>query len=521
LVLALGFVVLDAYVLDDSPESSVITDVVAVEEAAIFDREITQTSADEKSIAVLPLVNLSSDPEQEYFSDGLSEELINKLSQIRELQVTGRNSSFSFKGRDTELRDIGTTLGVASILQGSVRKSGDQLRITVQLMDASEGFNLWSQTYDRQMTDIFVIQDEIATAVATALSVSLGAGEFDRPGMTRDVQAYELSLIALGQMNELTPAAIRAAIANAERAVTLDPGYAEGWNMLSQFYSLGRRFLPVSEQLVDTVAKEANAREQAELLAPDNLQVRLGNASALRRSTDWLGANTVYEELLADASNSSAEFNNAYASFLSNTGRSLEALTFAQRAKRLDPLEPNYSAGLINNLAQLDRVDDAAEEAAYGMSLGGLEAPINASLSILYMEHGNWDAARAASAYIIANKDLQLHLLPYLEAGDYQTGLQEIRRYLGSDEVIPTNYRHMEAFAALMGDPALALEMMQSTQRLPAGDIWRNLYSPVRKLPGFKQLVIDMGMANLWRTTGNWPDKCRPLPNSDTDFECF
>jgi TolB-like protein len=127
----------------------------------------------DRSIAVLPFVNMSADPEQEYFSDGLSEEILNLLAQIRDLRVIGRTSSFAFKGRNEDLRTIGSTLGVAYLLEGSVRKAGDDLRITAQLIEVEGGSHLWSQSYDRRLENVFAIQTEIAGSIAEALRISL------------------------------------------------------------------------------------------------------------------------------------------------------------------------------------------------------------------------------------------------------------------------------------------------------------------------------------------------------------
>ena len=144
------------------------------------------------TIAVLPFANLSSDAGQENFTDGITEEILNSLSRIRGLQVTGRTSSFFFKGRNEDMRHIGEQLGVAHLLEGSVRRDGNQLRITAQLVKAKDGFHLWSQTYDRPMDDIFKVQEDIARAVAEALQVTLGVGELgEMPGMTHNMEAYE------------------------------------------------------------------------------------------------------------------------------------------------------------------------------------------------------------------------------------------------------------------------------------------------------------------------------------------
>jgi TolB-like protein len=172
LILAVAFLAYDKFVIEPAHEASPGT-------ADITDDEVVGTDTPELSVAVLPFVNMSAEPEQEYFSDGISEELLNQLTKIRGLQVAGRTSSFAFKGKNEDLRSIADQLNVAHILEGSVRKAGNRVRITAQLVKASDGYHLWSETYDRELTDIFGIQEETAKAVASALSVTLGVREGD------------------------------------------------------------------------------------------------------------------------------------------------------------------------------------------------------------------------------------------------------------------------------------------------------------------------------------------------------
>jgi len=207
-----------------TPDVSAQQAGAGVSGASATDNEIVETGFNEEnSIAVLPFTNLSNDPDQEYFSDGLTEELIAKLSSVDGLLVTGRTSVFYFKGSMDSPQQIADSLGVNHILQGSVRKAGNQLRITTTLMNTDNGFNLWTETYNRELADIFAIQDEIAEEVTQALSFTLGAGEFDRPGMTRNIQAYDAWLQYLS-----IPFSSDANISQArndalQRAVALDP----------------------------------------------------------------------------------------------------------------------------------------------------------------------------------------------------------------------------------------------------------------------------------------------------------
>lgn len=183
-----------------------------------------------KSIAVLPFVNMSSDEEQEYFSDGITEEILNSLATIKELKVAGRTSSFAFKGRNEDLRKIGDTLGVEHILEGSVRKSGTTVRITAQLIQVKDGFHLWSATYDRELTDIFAIQDEIAAEILKQLKAQLLGEELEALVSQRtDPEVYNLYLRAKQLIYNRTAPAIESAVASLDKAIAIDPQYAPAY----------------------------------------------------------------------------------------------------------------------------------------------------------------------------------------------------------------------------------------------------------------------------------------------------
>jgi adenylate cyclase len=203
-------------------------------------RQSAPASADQatgpvlESIAVLPFVNMSSDPDQEYFSDGISEELLNLLAKIPELRVAARTSSFSFKGKDLEIPEIASSLGVEHILEGSVRRSGNQLRITAQLIQADDGYHLWSETYDRQLDDVFQIQEEIAIEVVDALRVSL-LGAVPKTRRT-DPQTYQLFLEGQYLRRQITEGSLRSAIEAFKQAVEIDSTYVPAWTDLADTY---------------------------------------------------------------------------------------------------------------------------------------------------------------------------------------------------------------------------------------------------------------------------------------------
>lgn len=198
------------------------------------------TSTQNRSVAVLPFVNMSSDPENEYFSDGITEEIINALTRIDGLQVTARTSSFTFKGQNKDVREIGRLLGVSTVLEGSVRKAGNQVRITAQLIKVADGYHLWSETFDRQLEDIFAIQDEISLNIAEYIREHMGHFFIDAPRITiptQNMEAYQLYLKGRFYNNQWTHEAFQRAIDIYEEAVGLDPHFALPYAGLSDLYS--------------------------------------------------------------------------------------------------------------------------------------------------------------------------------------------------------------------------------------------------------------------------------------------
>jgi TolB-like protein/Tfp pilus assembly protein PilF len=225
LTLALLMFAVDKFAIDSAPED-------AVPAASTQNDEIPESDRPEMSIAVLPFVNMSSDPEQDFFSDGISEELLNMLAQIPKLRVAARTSSFQFKGMNQDIAKIADTLNVAHILEGSVRKSGTTLRITAQLIKADDGFHLWSNSYDRELDDIFAVQDEIATAISDALKVKLAldtaAGEEVAPTMIKaaNTDAYEAYLRGRQLIHRRGRVPLEEAVRHLERSLRLDNNYA-------------------------------------------------------------------------------------------------------------------------------------------------------------------------------------------------------------------------------------------------------------------------------------------------------
>jgi len=223
LIMALGYFAYDKFALE-AERSAAATSTVA--EAGSVPPEPETV---DRSIAVLPFVNMSDDSGNEYFSDGISEEILNALAKVKELKVAGRTSSFAFKGKNQDLRQIGDTLGVEHILEGSVRKSGTRIRITAQLIQVDDGFHLWSDSYDRELTDIFAIQDEIASAILVQLKAHLLEEEPQIASTRTNSEAYDLYLLSRQRMYERSGPNIQNAADLLDRAIALDPEYAPAY----------------------------------------------------------------------------------------------------------------------------------------------------------------------------------------------------------------------------------------------------------------------------------------------------
>ena len=221
----------------------------------------------EKSIAVLPFVNMSHDPEQEYFSDGMAEEILNSLANIKDLKVAGRTSSFQFKGKNIDLREIGSQLGVSTVLEGSIRKQGNKIRITAQLINVEDGYDMWSEKYDRDMDDIFAIQDEIAMAITRKLKITLLQKEKDflHKNPTENKEAYEFYLKGRFFWNKRGPL-LKKGLEYFQQAVKLDPSFAVAYSGIADSYALLSLYCLLAPH--DAMPKSREAAEKAIVLDP-------------------------------------------------------------------------------------------------------------------------------------------------------------------------------------------------------------------------------------------------------------
>lgn len=309
------------------------------------------------SIAVLPFANLSRDVENEYFSDGMTEELIHALSTVEGLRVVSRTSAFAFKGKETDVREIGRQLDVQSVLEGSVRRAGKTLRVTAQLVDVSNGYHRWSQTFDREVADVFAVQDEIARAIATTLRGSLGAPLPVTPDRASvDMETYELYLQGRYFLNRATPEALTQARHYFERAVERSPGYARAHAGMADTYTsaIGWDPLVIREALPKAVAAARRAVE----IQPELAEAHASLGLALHFLKDRRRAEEAYRRALALDPNA-AIAHDSYSYLLAGSGRLAESIAEARRARQLDPLSP----AILNRLGLLVWIDRGHEEA--------------------------------------------------------------------------------------------------------------------------------------------------------------
>ncbi len=342
-----------------------------------------------KSIAVLPFVNMSADSDNEYFSDGLSEELLNLLTKIPELRVAARTSSFSYKAKDVSITQIGEELNVTHVLEGSVRKTGNHVRITAQLVKVDDGFQLWSETFDRTLDDIFVVQNEIAKAVVDELSINL-LGTMPEVRKT-DPEVYSLYLqgnyfINLGGEENLDKA-----FAALKQALAIDPDYAPAWVSLQLAYGFQMRTMPGAREELRALQSEAIERA----LAIDENLASAWAALAYHRKyldLDWHGARIAIEKALQLEPNNAGVIGVA-ASVASTSGRLSEAIELFEKAVSLDPLGLPTLMALGRRYLRVGRIDDAFDAYDRVRAINPDYPHVSLALGRVYMLRGDLENA--------------------------------------------------------------------------------------------------------------------------------
>jgi len=348
-----------------------------------------RSSASDKSIAVLPLVNQSGDPAQEYFSDGLSEELINGLSQIHELRVIGRNSSFYFKGKSNDSRAIGQALGVANLLEGSVRKAGDRVRISVGLVDAANGSQRWSQTYDRELKDIFAVQEEIAKSVADQLRVTLLGSEVAASGRPSNgsVDAYNAYLQGKEYTQWGNIESLPKAIESLDQAIRLDPRYAEAYAFKSLAW--GQIGSLRGTRGTDAFLQSRAAAQAALAIQPDLEQAHAAMANIYLAEWNLTAAEAEFKG--ADQNRTTNP--NMLSAVRLFQGRFDEAIQLQKQAVARDPAFYLYRRNLAWRLILVGRLEEAESELRKAVELQPRASGLHLELVVLAVLRGQPDVA--------------------------------------------------------------------------------------------------------------------------------
>jgi eukaryotic-like serine/threonine-protein kinase len=416
-------------------------------------------ATDIATLAVLPFTDMSREQDQEYFADGLAEEILNSLARLRGLRVTGRTSSFMFKGKSEDLRVVGRKLNVGAVLEGSVRKTGKRVRITAQLVNAADGFHLWSESYDRELNDIFAVQEEIARSVAEALKVTLlGSGAQGQSPRTESVEAYDAFLQAEYFFQRGDDVSLGKAFDGYQQAIRLYPGYAAAWAGLSEVYS-AQAFLGARPE-EEGVRSARDAAEHALTLDPDLASAHraLGYVK-MKHDWDWSGADAEFQRALAlDPSSVWATANAGRLDYF--RGRLEESLVLLHGAVERDPLDPLLRQFTADVAMAAGRLDEAEAEYGKALELSPEIYGARDALSRVYLLKGMPEAALdeirkpAASATGLYSLALVYHALG--RRNDADAALRELTEKFGEARAY-----QVAAVYAYRGEPDRAFEWLE------------------------------------------------------------
>lgn len=471
------------------------------------------------SLAVLPFANLSGDPGQEFFSDGMTEELTTALAKVPDLRVVGRTSAFQFKGENKDLRAIGQALSATHLIEGSVRKAGDRVRITAQLIKSDDGTHIWAENYDRELTDIFAIQEDIARAITSSLNMSLGlkSGEQLISNRAIDTESYEQYLRGKAALLRARTA-YEDQIALLEPVVAKNPNYAPGWAAVAQAYRYAGQFgryttLEGYKKAREVYEPKMNAAARRAVELDPNF---VDGKVMLARIQTGPRRLILVEEILVNALNLDPNNPGAldyYSSLLALAGKIKQAVAMKQQVHLLEPYGAVYTGNLAQALWQDGQTDAAI--ALWKDSLRTEGAGAALGLSRIYASLGRYsDAADIADQMISADRFQRLRDLISTASSLLRTAPKKA----AAPEKLPrlTDFSYVYLY---IGAPERALEPYEEGN-LSFNDLsllWLPAYEPVRKTERFKNIVLQAGLIAYWRERG-WPSFCHPTTGDD--FAC-
>lgn len=405
-----------------------------------------QSEDERKSIAVMPFVNLSEDVENEYFSDGIAEEILNLMAKLPQLRVASRTSSFMFKGRQASIPKIAAELGVSTVLEGSVRRAGNRVRITAQLIDGTTDSHLWSETYDRELEDVFAIQDDIAQCITNALKVTLSPRERRsiQSVATADVEAYDFYLRGRSFMHTMTRRDYESAIGMFRKAIELDAKYALAFAGLADAYSYMFRYVDGSRQNAE---QARSASDQAIALDPDSAEARASRGLAMLINEEHAEAEREFRKAIELNPN----LFEAYYYFglaLTSQGKFAEATEMYSKAMAINPADYQSPVFLAQAYASMGRRHD--EMRARISSIGVIERHLQ-----IYPQD-----ARALYSYAA-----QLCIV-----GRQEEGMRIVERALGQDDTEPVVLYNSACLYAMQGDNERAIELLTAAVERGWGD---------------------------------------------------
>ena len=454
------------------------------------------------SIAVLPFVNMSGDEENEYFSDGITEEILNALAQVPGLKVAARTSAFQFKGQQLDLRDVGQQLNVATILEGSVQRSGNEVRITAQLIDAETGYHIWSGKFDRQLVDIFAVEDEIARAIADTLRAPLGlepANQLVRRA-TEDAEAYELYLQGQAKLMERGPSLLRA-ITLYERALDRDPDFAAAYAGLAETYAL-LPWYDLGDWRPSLESAEESAR-RALLIDITSARANVALANIRRDWWDWDAAGEHYMRAIELAPNDD-EAKHQYAQYLSVVGRHDEAIAQTDLYIELNPLSPIMNAGHGRTRMYVGRYDEAIESLTEAIELDPNLGLAHLWLMWCYVMTEQYDeaeqAGRLGAGLIGEDPEAYSTMVRAVERPeDLKDAAFEILA-TSTDATWELSPEKQASWYVLFGENDLALKSLSTLVDRGLGNVASLhdvILDPLRDDPRFNDLLERVGLSEL------------------------